>query len=92
MGKKKVSFSNTKLLHRELFLTMFYSINSSPLLVTKCVFKLTSALSNDGQCPLPLMGDVTRGNLQARTIGNLLEENQFIIEWSHILGDRKTLF
>ena len=32
---KITSFSKTTLLQREPFLTMFYTINSSPLLVTK---------------------------------------------------------
>ena len=32
---ENTSFSKTKLLQRELFLTMIYTINSSPLLVTK---------------------------------------------------------
>ena len=32
---KMTSFSKTMLLQRELFLTMFYTINSSPLLVSK---------------------------------------------------------
>ena len=35
---KNTSFSKTMLLQRELFLTMFYTINSSPLLVTKYSF------------------------------------------------------
>ena len=34
------SFSKLLLLQREPFLTMFYTINSSPMLVTKSVFKL----------------------------------------------------
>ena len=33
--EKTTSFSKTTLLQRERFLTMFYTINSSPLLVTK---------------------------------------------------------
>ena len=32
---KITSFLKTTLLHREPFLTMYYTINSSPLLVTK---------------------------------------------------------
>ena len=39
------SFSKTTLLHRELFLTMFQTINSSALLVTKYGFMLTIILS-----------------------------------------------
>ena len=38
-------FSKTMLLLREPFLTMFYTINSSPLLVTKYVVMLTIILS-----------------------------------------------
>ncbi len=40
------SFSKTTLLQREPFLTMFYTINSSSLLVTNKVFMLTIILSN----------------------------------------------
>ena len=35
-----------KLLQRELFLTTFYTINSSPLLITKWVFMLSIIVSN----------------------------------------------
>ena len=38
-----------------LFLTMFYTINSSPLLVINEVFMLTTILSNYQQCPVPLI-------------------------------------
>ena len=40
------SFSKTMALQREPFLTMFYTINLSPLLVTKKGFMLTIILSN----------------------------------------------
>ena len=43
---KIASFSKTKLLQREPFLTMFYTINLSPLLVTKKGFKLIIIYSN----------------------------------------------
>ena len=42
------------LLHRELLLTMFYAINSSPLLITKKVFMPTIILSSCQQCAVPL--------------------------------------
>ena len=49
------SFSKTMLLQRKSFPTMFYTINSSPLLVTKSVFKLIFVLSNYYQtCTFPL--------------------------------------
>ena len=48
------SFSETTLLQRELFLTMFYTINLSPLLVTKWGFMLIIILRNYQKCPLPL--------------------------------------
>ena len=48
---KITSFSKTMLLQRELFLTLFYTINISPLLVTKEGFMLIIILSN----PLPLI-------------------------------------
>ena len=51
---KITSFSKTLSLQREPFLTMFYSINLSTLLVTKNHFMLISILSNYQQCPLPL--------------------------------------
>ena len=51
---KITSFSKTMALQREPFLTMFYTINLSPLLVTKKVFMLIIILSNYQQCPLPL--------------------------------------
>ena len=41
-----MSFSKTMLLQRESFPTMFYTINSSPMLVTKSVFKLNFFWSN----------------------------------------------
>ena len=43
---KIASFSKTMALQRESFLTMFYSINLSPLLVTKKSFMLIIILSN----------------------------------------------
>ena len=43
---KITSFSKTTLLQRESFPTMFYTTNSSPMLVTKSVFKLIFVLSN----------------------------------------------
>ena len=49
-SKSEVSKSNswktTPLLQRELYLTMFYTINSSPLLITMLVFMLKIILSN----------------------------------------------
>ena len=43
---KITSFSKTTLLQRELFLTMFYTTNLSPLLVTNKGFMLIIILSN----------------------------------------------
>ena len=43
---KLLRSQKTTLLQREPFLTMFYTINSSPLLVTKSVFMATILLSN----------------------------------------------
>ena len=53
---KITSFSKATLLQRKPFLTMFYTINSSPLLVTMSGFMLIIILStgNYQQCPLPL--------------------------------------
>ena len=45
------SFSKTMALQREPFLTMFYTINLSPLLVTKKCFMLIIFLSNYQQFP-----------------------------------------
>ena len=45
------------LLQRELFPTMFYTFNSSPMLVTKSVFNLKFVLSNYQTCTLPLKTD-----------------------------------
>ena len=39
---------------REPFLTRFYTLNSSLLLINKLVFKLKIILSNYQWCPLPL--------------------------------------
>ena len=39
-------FSKSTSLQREPFLTMFFTINSSPMLVTMSVFKLIFVLSN----------------------------------------------
>ena len=57
---KITSFSKTIALQREPFLTMFYTINLSPLLVTKKGFMSIIILSNYQQCPLPLIGNSTR--------------------------------
>ena len=43
------------LLQKEPFLTMFYNINSSPMFVTKSVFKLIIVLSNYQKCTFPLI-------------------------------------
>ena len=43
---KIMSFSKTMALQRDLFLTMFYTINLSPLLVTKKGFMLNIISSN----------------------------------------------
>ena len=51
---KITSFSKTMLLQREPFLTVFYTINSSPLLVTKEGFMIIIILSNYQYCPVPL--------------------------------------
>ena len=49
---KITSFSKTTSLQREPFLTMCYTINLSPLLVTKWGFMLIIILSNYQKCPL----------------------------------------
>ena len=51
---KITSFSKTMALQRELFLTMFYTINLFPSLLTKKGFMIIIILSNYRQCPLPL--------------------------------------
>ena len=51
------SFSKSLLLQRESFLTMFYTINSSPMLFTKSVFKLVFVLSNYQTCTFHLRGN-----------------------------------
>ena len=56
---KITSFSKSLLLQRELFLTMFYTVNSSPLLITKQGFMLIIILSNYQQCPLPLSSGIS---------------------------------
>ena len=48
------SFSKTTLLQRESSPTMFYTINSSPMLITKSVFKLIFVSSNYQTCTFPL--------------------------------------
>ena len=52
---KVTSFSKTMALQREPLLTIFYTINLSPLLVTKKGFMPIIILSNYQQCPLPLI-------------------------------------
>ena len=52
--EKITCFSKTTLLQREPFLTMFYTIKLSPLLITKYVFMLIIILSYYQKCPLPL--------------------------------------
>ena len=47
-------FSKSMLLQSEPFLTMFYTINSSVMLVTDSVFKLIFVLSNYQTCTFPL--------------------------------------
>ena len=58
-------------LQRELFLPMFYTIDLSPLLITKKGFMLIIILSNYHYCPLPLKAVDTFGNCQrlAFTVG-----------------------
>ena len=51
---KITSFSKTMALQREPFLTMFYTINLSPLLITKKGFMRIIILCNYQWCPLPL--------------------------------------
>ena len=51
---KVTSFSKTTSLQRELFLTMFCTINLSPLLVIKKGIMMIIILSNYQLCPLPL--------------------------------------
>ena len=52
----------TAVLQREPFLTMFYTIKNSPLLVTKYSAMLTIILSNNILCPVPLMPYDTTNN------------------------------
>ena len=56
---KMTSFSKTMALQREPFLTMFYTNNLSPSLVTQKGFMLIIILSNYQQCPLPLNKNYT---------------------------------
>ena len=51
---KITSFLKTTSIQRELFLTMFYTINLSPLLVIKKGVMIIIFLSNYQKCPLPL--------------------------------------
>ena len=51
---ESTSFSKTTLPQRESFSTMFYTINCSPMHVTKSVFKLIFVLSNYQTCIFPL--------------------------------------
>ena len=51
---KITSYSIKTLLQKEPFLTMFNTINLSPLHVTKSCFMLLNILSNYQLCPLPL--------------------------------------
>ena len=51
-SRKITSFSKTMALQREPSLTMFYTINLSPLLVTKKGFMPIIILSNYQWCPL----------------------------------------
>ena len=53
---KITPFSKTMALQRMPFLTMFYTINLSPLPVTKWGFMLIIILSNYQKCPVPLTG------------------------------------
>ena len=53
MRGKLLHFSKNTLPQRELFLTMFYTINLSPLLVIKKVFMMIIITSNYQLCPLP---------------------------------------
>ena len=46
------SSSKTTFLQREPLLTMFYTVNRSPLLVTKLVFMLTNIVSKCQRCPV----------------------------------------
>ena len=48
------SFSKTTLLQRESCPSMFYTINSSPMLLTESVFKLIFVLSNNQTFTIPL--------------------------------------
>ena len=60
---KITSFSKTTSLQRELFLTMFYTINLSPLLIIKKGFMMIIILSNYQNCPLPLVHFVCYHNI-----------------------------
>ena len=51
---KITSISKTTPLQREPFLTMFYTANLSPLLLTKWGLMLIIILSNYQKCPLPV--------------------------------------
>ena len=55
LSEKLPLLKKSMLLHREPFLTIFYTINSSPMLITKSVFKLIFVLSNYQTCTFPLV-------------------------------------
>ena len=74
------SFSTTTLLQRESFLTMFYIINSSPMLVTKSIFVLILSSSNYQYCPVSLSDNgAWLDRYWPRSYGSL----QFLTECKH---------
>ena len=81
---KITSFSKTMSLQRELFLTMFYSIILSPLLVTKQGFLLIIILSDYQKCPLPLI-TVYGGNILCFEI-HQLDGNRFSFGFFFLLS------
>ena len=79
---------------------MFYTINLSPLLVTKEVFMLTIILSNYQWCPVPLTqpalkGRYTFGNRQRQVFSlgvsqhrhKILSLGKFELNWSSNLRE-----
>ena len=73
---KITSFSKTMELQREPLLTMFYTINLSPFLVTKKGVMLIIIFSNYQKCPLPLSRNYTYCKLAGTTMCKSL-----LLEW-----------
>ena len=79
-GKLPLSRSKTTSLQREPFLTMFYTINSSPLLVTTRGFMLINILSNYQKYPLPLSVN-----------NSWVSHHNYYFGYGHIFSDNRYL-